>query len=115
MAMQWTVPVQRRAVEVRVRCVRACRVLADAAERLALPVHVGIADAQQDVRARFEIVRGTITGANDDLALAASSMKAVELFAFRGAADNPMVPLASVEHVPGGGGNHPVRLALSLF
>ena len=91
MAVQWTVPVQRRAAEVELRCVRACRVLAAAAERLALPVRVA-----------------------DDLALAACSMEAVELFALRGAAASPTVPLASVQHVPGGD-RHPLRLALSLL
>ncbi|XP_025815729.1 uncharacterized protein LOC112892831 [Panicum hallii] len=52
-------------------------------------------------------------GASDDLALAASSMKAAELFALYGASANPMLPLPSVQHVPDR--NHPVRLALSLF
>ena len=107
MAVQWTVPVQRRAAEVERRCVRACGALADAAERLALPVHV-VADAP-GVRARLELVR-----ASDDLALAACSMKAVELFAVRGAAANLVTPLASAQHVPGGD-HHPVWLALSLF
>ncbi|KAG2586885.1 hypothetical protein PVAP13_5NG087000 [Panicum virgatum] len=107
MAVQWTVPVQRRAAEVERRCVRACGALADAAERLALPVHV-VADAP-GVRARLELVR-----ASDDLALAACSMEAVELFAVRSAAANPVAPLASVQHVPGGD-HHPLRLALSLL
>jgi len=111
MAVQWTVPVQRRAAEVERRCVRACGVLAAAAERLALPVRV--ADAP-GARARLELVSGMLAGASDDLALAACSMEAVELFAVRGAAANPVAPLASAQHVPGGD-HHPLRLALSLF
>ena len=112
MAARWTVLFRLRAVEVAFRCVRARGVLADAAARLASRMHG--ADAQ-DVRARHELVRGLLTGASDDLALAASSMKAAELFALYGASANPMLPLLSVQHVPDG--NHPVRLrlALSLF
>ena len=112
MAARWTVLFRLRAVEVAFRCVRARGVLADAAELLALRMHGANA---QDVRARHELVRSLLTGASDDLALAASSMKAAELFALYGASANPMLPLLSVQHVPDG--NHPVRLrlALSLF
>ena len=110
MAAPWTVLFRLRVGEVAVRCVRARGVLADAAARLASRMHG--ADAQ-DVRARHELVRGLLTGASDDLALAASSMKAAELFALYGASANPMLPLLSVQHVTDG--NHPVRLALSLF
>ena len=72
-----------------------------------------IADAP-GVRPRMELVRAMLTGASDDLALAACSMKAVELFAVRGAAANLVTPLASAQHVPSGD-HHPVWLALSLF
>ncbi|CAL4951716.1 unnamed protein product [Urochloa decumbens] len=114
MALRWTVPLQRRAVEVELCCVRACGFLAAAVESLASPMPV--ADAPADVRARLELVRGMLTGASDDLALAASSMEAAELFAVRGAAAKPTAPLASVQHIPGG--NHheaAARLALILF
>jgi hypothetical protein len=108
---QWRVLVQRRAAEVELRCLRSCGVLADAVERLTLPVNVGVADAQ-DVRARLELVRGILTGASDDLALAACSMDAVVVFAERGAAAKPVAvgPLASVQ-----ANSDPVRLALSML
>ncbi|OEL30632.1 hypothetical protein BAE44_0008349 [Dichanthelium oligosanthes] len=100
---RWEVLFRLRAVEVAVRCVRARGMLADATERLALPWPVA---GEQDVR-------DLLTGASDGLALAASSMKAAELFALYGASANPMLPLLSILHIPDG--NHPVRLALSLF
>lgn len=103
-------PVERRAVDVQHLCARACVVLAHAAERLAPPMHA----ADDDARARLEVMRGVLADASDDLALAASSMEAIELFALRGAAASPMAPLASVQHVAGGG-DHPLPLALSLF
>ena len=96
MAARWTVLFRLRAVEVAVRCVRAREVLGDAAARLASPMHD--ADAH-DVRARHELVRNMLTVASDDLALAASSMKAAELLALYGASANPMLPLLSVQHV----------------
>ncbi|KAF8704935.1 hypothetical protein HU200_031179 [Digitaria exilis] len=112
--MRWTVPVEQRAADVGHRCARACVVLADAAERLPAPPTDAAAAA--DARARLEVVRGMLADASSDLDLAASSMMAIELFALRGAAASPMAPLASVQHVGGGGGgDHPVRLALSLF
>ncbi|CAL4977981.1 unnamed protein product [Urochloa decumbens] len=114
MALRWTVPLQRRAVEVELCCVRARGFLAVAAESLAPPMPV--ADAPADVRARLELVRGMLTGASDDLALAASSMEAAELFSVRAATATPTAPLASVQHIPDG--DHPAaaaRLALILF
>ncbi|OEL12721.1 hypothetical protein BAE44_0026256 [Dichanthelium oligosanthes] len=111
MAARWKVMFQLRTVEVAVRCVRARGVLADAAERLASPMHG--TDAQ-DVRAQHELVRSLLTGVFDVLALAASSMKAAELFALYGAASaNPMLLVLSIQHIPDG--NHPVRLALGLL
>ncbi|CAL4958269.1 unnamed protein product [Urochloa decumbens] len=116
MALRWTVPLQRRAVEVELCCVRARGFLAAAAESLAPPMPV--ADAPADVRARLELVRGMLTGASDGLALAACSMEAAELFAVRAAAANPIRPFPSVQHITDG--DHPAaaaaaRLALILF
>ncbi|CAO2185699.1 unnamed protein product [Urochloa humidicola] len=120
MALPWTVPLQRRAAEVELCCVRAYEFLAATAESLAAPMPV--AGAPPDMRAHLELVRGMLTGASDDLVLAASSMEAAELFAVRGAAANPIRPLPSIQHIPDG--DHPAaavaaaaapRLALVLF
>ncbi|CAO2199045.1 unnamed protein product [Urochloa humidicola] len=114
MALPWTVPLQRRAVEVELCCVRAYEFLAAAAESLAAPMPV--AGAPADVRAHLELVRGMLTGVSNDLALAASSMEAAELFAVRAAAANPIRPLPFVQHITDG--DHlaaAARLALILF
>ena len=83
MASRWRVLFHLRAVEVAVRCVRARGVLADAAERLASPMHV--ADAQVG-RERLELLGAVLTDAKSSLALAGATLAAAEHLALRGAA-----------------------------
>ncbi|CAO2185743.1 unnamed protein product [Urochloa humidicola] len=102
MAMLWAVPLQRRAVEA---------VLCGASAPAGFSPAWWRASRRRRAGGRARHARGRIR----DLALAACSMEAAELFAVRGAAADPILPLPSVQHIPDG--DHPAaaRPALILF
>lgn len=104
--------VQRRALEVEVRCVRARGVLAGGAAYLAPPLLVAEAQA---ARARIEAVLAIATSASDDINRASNAATAARLLALRRASEDPRTPLRFIQQIPGGHRNARARLTLRLL